>query len=186
MVEASVTAYGKCVLHEHLERLALLRHPLYGSTFDAFIAGETMSWQVLIQGGTQAKVAGCQIRIVWKWSKGFQLTFCSIFWDRCAVWGLGIITEENCIVAKKTETLSVPTGSVWQTSKRDQFSKWVTMLNCRSHMPPITCPWELDPSFVCINSSWSCNQVGIYNNRACKLFSSTLLHCKLQKPKLFV
>jgi hypothetical protein len=78
-VEASFTACGKFVLHERIERISLLCQPLCGSTFDAFIAGETMSRQVLLQGGTQATVAGFQIRIVWIWSKGFRLTFCGRF-----------------------------------------------------------------------------------------------------------
>jgi hypothetical protein len=43
----------------------------------------------------QAKVAGCQIRIVWIWSKGFQLTYCGRFWNRCAVCGWALSARRN-------------------------------------------------------------------------------------------
>ena len=107
-VEPSVTACGKFDLHERIDRMSLLRQPLYGSTFDVFIAGETMSRQVFLQGSTQANIARCQIQIVWKWSKGYQLTFCSRFWDRCSVCGWALSPRRNASSLRRPGRFECP------------------------------------------------------------------------------
>ena len=87
------------------------------------------------------------------------------------------IVIENYAIAKETGTLCVPTRTCItpQTSKLDQFVKWVTMLNCHSscpsvHMLRIRWLWTVEPSVIYVNRIWNFNKFGILNNRACKLF----------------
>ena len=47
-----------------IEHISLLHQPRAGSTFDVFVTGETMSWQELLQGREQMKIAGHQIQTV--------------------------------------------------------------------------------------------------------------------------
>jgi len=77
-------------------------------------------------------------------------------------------------------TLSVVPTKKCVTYKQDQFSEWVTVLNCCScasvHMPHILLLWKLEPYVIYVSSIWN---FSVLNKRNCKLFSSTLMLFKM-------
>ena len=61
------------------------------------------------------------------------------------------------------------------TARREQFSKSVAMLNCRSyaasaHVPRITWRWTLETSVAHINSIWNIIVFGVSNSTSSKMF----------------
>jgi hypothetical protein len=67
-----------------------------------------------------------------------------------------------------------------RTSKQDQSSKWVTVLNCCPSAPSvhicwITSLWALESCVVYVSSIWVFNEFGILNEKPCKLF---LIHTR--------
>jgi hypothetical protein len=91
-----------------IKRVSLLRQPRDRSTFDVFIAGEQMSWQVLLIGG---KHEYCWVSNPERMADGPVLPnqkHCTNSESAvpCAV---GHHMEEKAQVAKNTVTLAVPT-----------------------------------------------------------------------------
>jgi hypothetical protein len=68
----------------------LLYQPHDGSTFTVFTVGETVPWQVFIQGRKRTKIAGCQIWTVWGMTWLSQPNTHQKFRDYCAMcsWAL--------------------------------------------------------------------------------------------------
>jgi hypothetical protein len=86
--------------------------------------------------------------------------------NRCQLLTLSMVPTKKCVTPL--------------AYKQDQFSEWVTVLNCCSctsvHMPQIMLLWTLELYVVYVSSIWNFN---ILNERNCKLFLSTLMLFKM-------
>jgi hypothetical protein len=143
--------------------------------FDVFVAGETISWQVLLQGSKHIRLAGCQILPVLMMVQPFPVEILHNFRVLCAVCGRALLCSGITPSLRPGKFLDQKMLVTALTPKRYKFSKWVTMLICRgyvpsAHVPRITWPWTLEPSVVHINSIWNISESGISNSMTCKLF----------------
>jgi hypothetical protein len=149
-----------------------------------------MSRQVLLQSGTQAKVAGCQILAVWVWSKGVLQTFCSRSWGRCAVCVWALSPRRTTPLLRRPGRFQCPQEmcDTWDFQKRPVFQVGRHVELPHSYFAYTSGSMSVKTrTLVCMyQHQLNCDEVGIYNIRACKPFSSTLLRCRLQKPKRFV
>jgi len=110
IVPLTVEALFKSVVRLSIPKgqvgMSLLRHPRDGSTLAAFIAGDAMSWQVVLKGRKRMKIAVWQIPTVW----GMVLCFPTEILQNvtslsCCVWS-GTLKEQNHHMNTKTVTSS--------------------------------------------------------------------------------
>jgi hypothetical protein len=64
-VKTPVTVWDNFVHPGRIECTWLFRQPRNGSMFDVFVAGDSISWQVFLQGVRHIRLAGCKTRTVW-------------------------------------------------------------------------------------------------------------------------